>query len=76
MRAAVAERRSRVNALERALGAFGPQATLERGYSILLRADDRRVVRDAHAVQAGERLHARLARGTLELDIAGTEPDG
>ena len=76
MRAAFAERRSRVSALERALGAFGPQATLERGYSILLRDDDRRVVRRAHEVRPGERLHARLARGALDLEVAGVEPDG
>ena len=75
MRAAVAERRSRVNALERALGAFGPQATLERGYSILLRSDDRHVVRGAHEVRPGERLRARLARGALDLDVAAVEPD-
>ena len=75
-RAVLAGRRTRVNALERALGAFGPQATLERGYSILLRTGGRSVVRDAHEVQAGERLHARLARGTLDLDVVDAEPDG
>ena len=75
-RAACAERRSRTDALERALGAFGPQATLERGYSILLRGDDRRVVRRAHGLQPGERLHARLAEGTLDLDIAAVGTDG
>ena len=73
-RTAFGERRSRVGALERALGAFGPQATLERGYSILLRPGDRSVVRDAGEVRAGERLNARLARGTLDLDVAGVEP--
>ena len=75
-RAACAERRSRTDALERALGAFGPQATLERGYSILLRGDDRRVVRRAYGLQPGERLHARLAEGTLDLDVAAVGPDG
>ena len=75
-RTALTERRTRVSALERALGAFGPQATLERGYSILLRADDRHVVRGAHEVRPGERLRARLARGALDLDIAAVEPDG
>ena len=73
-RAMLAGRRARTSALERALGAFGPQATLERGYSILLRADGRSVVRGAHEVRTGERLHARLARGTLDLDVA--EPGG
>ena len=75
-RAALAGRRSRVDALERALGAFGPQATLERGYSILLRDDDHQVVRGASEVRPGERLHARLAQGTLALDVAAVKPDG
>jgi len=70
MRSASAQRRSRVGALERALGAFGPQATLERGYSILLRPGDGSVIRDAGEVRAGERLQGRLARGTLDLDVA------
>ena len=75
-RTALARRRSRMSELERALGAFGPQATLERGYSILIRADGRRVVRDAGDVQTGERLHARLAHGALDLDVATVKPDG
>ena len=75
-RATLSGRRSRVSALERALGAFGPQETLERGYSILLRDDDRQVVRNASEVHPGERLHARLAHGALDLDIAGVKPGG
>ena len=75
-RIALSGRRSRVSALERALGAFGPQATLERGYSILLRDDDRKVVRNASEVRSGERLHARLAQGALDLDVAAVKPDG
>ena len=74
-RAVLADCRSRVGALERALGAFGPQATLERGYSILLRADGRSVVRDAREVRTGERLRARLAHGALDVDVASAEPD-
>ena len=74
-RTALAARRSRVDALERALGAFGPQGTLERGYSILLRDDNQRVVRGAQEVRAGDRLHARLARGALELDVAAVKSD-
>ena len=74
--AELARRRSRVAGLERALGAFGPQATLERGYSILLRDGEREVVRGATDVRPGERLRARLARGALDLDVTGVEPDG
>ena len=75
-RAALSGRRSRASALERALGAFGPQATLERGYSILLRDVDCQVVRNASEVRPGERLHARLAQGALDLDVAAVKPDG
>ena len=75
-RAGLDGRRSRMAALERALGAFGPQATLERGYSILLRDDDRQVVRNASEVHHGARLHARLAQGALDLDVAAVKPDG
>ena len=74
-RATLSGRRSRVSALERALGAFGPQATLERGYSILLRGADRQVVSRASEVRPGERLHARLARGALDLDVAAVKRD-
>ena len=76
MRVALSGHRSRVSGLERALGAFGPQATLERGYSILLRDGDRQVVRNASDVGTGERLHARLAQGALDLDVAAVQPDG
>ena len=69
-RGTLSRRRSRMSELERALGAFGPQATLERGYSILLRTDGGRAVRDAGKVRTGERLHARLAHGSLDLDVA------
>ena len=72
----LAGHRARVSVLERALGAFGPQATLERGYSILLRTDGRSVVRDAREVRTGERLRARLARGTLDLDVADAGTGG
>ncbi len=75
MRVALGGHRAHLNALERALGAFGPQATLERGYAILLRDDGGQVVRTASEVQTGERLHARLAQGALDLDIVAVQPD-
>ena len=74
-RAVLAAHRTRASSLERALGAFGPQATLERGYSILLRADGRSVVRDARELRIGERLRARLWRGTLDLEVVDAGQD-
>ena len=65
------DRRTRVRELDRSLRALGPDTTLERGYSILLKGDEEKVqaVRDASEVRPGERLHARLARGSLELEV-------
>ncbi len=69
------DRRMRVHQLDRTLRALGPGTTLERGYSILLKQDEERVqaVREASEVRPGERLQARLARGSLELEVVGTK---
>ncbi|MBF2758953.1 MAG: exodeoxyribonuclease VII large subunit [Ectothiorhodospiraceae bacterium AqS1] len=68
---ALDERRRRVQELDRSLRALGPDATLERGYSILLKQGEERMqaVKDASELHPGERLHARLARGSLELEV-------
>jgi exodeoxyribonuclease VII large subunit len=63
-------------ALERsagALGALGPQATLDRGYAIVRRGADGAVVRDPADAPAGELLAIRVARGDL---AARVEADG
>jgi exodeoxyribonuclease VII large subunit len=52
------------------LAALDPFATLERGYAIV-RAADGRVVTDAASRTVGERLEVHLARGTLDVDVAG-----
>jgi exodeoxyribonuclease VII large subunit len=46
--------------------ALSPQATLDRGYAVVQRADSS-IVRDAAVVAAGERLRARVASGTLHV---------
>ncbi|HEX7950316.1 MAG TPA: exodeoxyribonuclease VII large subunit [Candidatus Limnocylindrales bacterium] len=48
-----------------ALQVLGPQATLERGYAIVRRAPDERIVRDPVEAPPGTRLTVRLARGEL-----------
>ena len=47
------------------LVALGPQATLDRGYAIVRRAEDAAIVRDPADARAGTRLHLRVARGEL-----------
>jgi exodeoxyribonuclease VII large subunit len=59
----VGERRAALAEAAAALGALGPQATLERGYGIVRRAADDAIVRDPTEVSAGSRLRIRVARG-------------
>jgi exodeoxyribonuclease VII large subunit len=55
-----------------ALGVLGPQATLDRGYAIVRRIDDGRIVRDPIDAPGGTRLRLRVARG--ELPATSDEP--
>jgi exodeoxyribonuclease VII large subunit len=50
------------------LNALSPLATLERGYAIVQR-EDTAVVRAANQVKPGERIHARLRRGSLDCRV-------
>lgn len=53
---------------EAQLRALSPTAVLERGYSMTLRPDGR-VLRLPDEVSAGERIHTRLAGGTIESEV-------
>ncbi|WIK65410.1 exodeoxyribonuclease VII large subunit [Gleimia hominis] len=55
------------------LRAMSPQATLERGYSIL-KAPGKGVLTDAAQVKKGEILQATLARGSMIVTVFGTNP--
>jgi len=55
-----------------ALAVLGPQATLERGYAIVRRSEDREILRDPADAPAGTRLAIRVARG--ELTATAEEP--
>jgi exodeoxyribonuclease VII large subunit len=57
----------RLAELGRTLEAVSPLATLRRGYSVLRHHGH--VVRSAQQVQAGDRVHAQLADGTLSLRV-------
>ncbi len=52
------------------LAALDPFATLQRGYAIV-RTPDGRVVVDAATQAVGDRLEVRLARGALDVSVAG-----
>jgi len=52
-----------------ALTVLGPQATLDRGYAIVRRAGDGRIVRDPVDAPAGTRLGLRVAHGELPATV-------
>ena len=61
----------RLRGLARSLEAVSPLATVARGYAIL-QHEDGRVVRATGDAQAGDRLDARLADGTLRVRVEGS----
>ena len=67
--------RSRLDGIAGRLRALDPEAVLQRGYSILMTADQQ-VIRSAEPELANARLRARLARGELDLQVLGvrTQP--
>jgi exodeoxyribonuclease VII large subunit len=72
---ALAARSERAEQLVARLRAVAPQATLERGYAIVI--DERgHAVRDAAAMTAGEKVDLRLARGGAGARIEEVRTDG
>ncbi len=61
----IADRQRRFAVACKSLDTISPLATLERGYSIVTRAQDRSIVRTAATVKPGEQVEARLAKGQL-----------
>jgi exodeoxyribonuclease VII large subunit len=53
----------------RTLDAVSPLATLARGFAVVSRAGDGRLLRDAADAPAGTDIEARLARGTLRARV-------
>jgi exodeoxyribonuclease VII large subunit len=66
--ACVGEARTEVARLAARVTALSPQATLERGYAVLQRADGS-AVRDPAEVSAGEALTGRVAGGRIPLEV-------
>ena len=73
MRGAAARRHDRARAqFQQAAGrleTLSPLAVLGRGYAVTWNADKTRVLRDASAVEPGDMVNVRLARGELECDV-------
>jgi exodeoxyribonuclease VII large subunit len=68
----VVHRQQEIVGLAAQVTSLSPQATLDRGYAVLQRADNG-VIRDAATVAAGDKLTGRVATGTVPLVVeAGT----
>ena len=63
--------RGSVDAASAALAALGPQATLERGYAIVRRSRDERIVRAPAEAPTGEGLAIRVADGEIAATSDG-----
>jgi len=73
MDATLKDRRQRLQALAQTLNVVSPLATLGRGYAILL-DEHGRAIRAAAQTVPGQRLHARLAEGELDLRVEAVSP--
>jgi exodeoxyribonuclease VII large subunit len=58
--------RNRLSTLEARLRLLGPEQVLARGYSITMRDDTGKIIRDAREVKAGQRLRTRLKSGVIK----------
>lgn len=59
----------------RTLHAVSPLATLERGFAVVSRADDRALLRDAAHAPPGTTIEARLSKGRLRAVVERQLPD-
>lgn len=67
----VTHRQQEIIGLAAQVTSLSPQATLDRGYAVLQRADGS-VVREAATVAAGDKLTGRVASGTVPLVVEAT----
>ncbi len=75
VRSVLATERSAIGTMAGALGALSPQATLERGYSIL-RLPSGQVVTEAAQLRQGQLVEGMLAQGTFVASVVGANPEG
>jgi exodeoxyribonuclease VII large subunit len=67
--------RERLNGLSLRLSALNPDATLARGYAVVRRSDDGRVVSQVRQVAPGARLSVRVSDGTFGSVVEGEDDE-
>jgi exodeoxyribonuclease VII large subunit len=63
------ERKVRLDRIDTALHALSPMAILERGYALVFDASGA-LIKDAAQVHAGDKISARLAKGTVDAKVS------
>ncbi len=61
--------RNKLQGLTSRLLSLAPESILKRGYSICYRAEDGRIIKDATAVQPGEKINVQLYRGKITAGV-------
>ena len=69
----VSIRQEDIDSLTAQLRTLSPQGTLDRGYAVVLKADQS-ILRDATTVIAGEKLAIRVAKGVVAATADGAQP--
>jgi exodeoxyribonuclease VII large subunit len=72
VRARLATAASQLESLARALSVVSPLATLARGFAVVTRVVDGRLVSDAAQVGVGDQIDARLAAGSVRASVLAT----
>jgi exodeoxyribonuclease VII large subunit len=72
MKSRLLQAESRYSTAARTLHAVSPLATIDRGFAVVTRGDSS-LITDAHSVEVGEEITARLARGKLRAQVTGKE---
>ena len=58
----------------RELNAVSPLATMQRGYAVLRCSEDGNVITQVAQLNPGDSIEARLADGTLDLNVERVKP--
>ncbi|MFZ9708562.1 MAG: exodeoxyribonuclease VII large subunit [Steroidobacteraceae bacterium] len=75
MQGALLGNRQRLALATRTLQTVSPLATLERGYAIVTRAEDGRLLRRANEVRSGDLIETRLGQGRVRARVTDISED-
>ena len=64
---------NRIENLHAKLESSNPEAALNRGFSIIRRADDNSIVSRASVISSGDKVKAQLSEGTLHCEVESVE---